>query len=204
MEVFSIVRRPFATNEPMSREDERVWSANEAKIVDFVREFYYFDEDEDEEKKKEETTMMMSRGKAKTMVATTRSSVVCCTFGRRRKKKKEEDDLTLLAVVVVSTDCATVGVIESVMVDECSCGNDAMYIENVKRFAVQSACERLYNADNICDLGARVKYEDAILFASCEFDDERDGAKYQRFRGGELKREMDVNEEGLKKLLDSK
>ena len=187
----------------MSREDERVWSANEAKIVDFVREFYYFDEDEDKEKKKEETTMMISRGKVKTMVATTRSSVVCCTFGRRRKKKKE-DDLTLLAVVVVSTDCATVGVIESVMVDECSCGNDAMYIKNVKRFAVQSACERLYNADNICDLGARVKYEDAILFASCEFDDERDGAKYQRFRGGELKREVDVNEEGLKKLLDSK
>jgi len=204
VEVFSIVRRPFATNEPMSREDERVWSANEAKIIDFVREFYYFDEDDDDEKKKKEetTTTMMSRGKAKTMVATTRSSVVCCTFGRRRKKKK--DDLTLLAVVVVSTDCATVGVIESVMVDECSCGNDAMYIENVKRFAVQSACERLYNADNICDLGARVKYEDAILFAACEFDDERDGAKYQRFRGGELKRKMDVNEEGLKKLLDLK
>jgi hypothetical protein len=69
----------------------------------------------------------------------------------------------------------------------------------------------LYNGDHICDVGARVKYEDAMLFALCDFDDERDGAKYQRFQngsgkgGGELKLEMmdHVNEDGLREMLDA-
>lgn len=56
-----------------------------------------------------------------------------------------------------------------------------------------------------------MKYEDAMLFALCDFDDERDGAKYQRFQngsgkgGGELKLEMmdHVNEDGLREMLDA-
>ena len=78
---------------------------------------------------------------------------------------------------------------------------------------MQSVCERLYNGDHICDVGARVKYEDAMLFALCDFDDERDGAKYQRFQNGslgggkgELKLEMmdHVNEDGLREMLGTK
>ena len=179
--VFSIVKRPFARNEPTTREEEKMWKRKEREVVDFVREFH-------EEK---------PDGKKAEIMLRAHSSVIGCTFGRRRN----ED--TLLAVAIISTDCATAGVIESVMVDEASCGGDAAYIDNVKRFLIQSACERLYNADNICDLGAKVKREDAMTFEMCEFDDERDGAKYQRFNG-DYKEFMSVNKDGLRELLDSK
>ena len=179
--VFSIVKRPFARNEPTTREEEKMWKRKEREVVDFVREFH-------EEK---------PDGKKAEIMLRAHSSVIGCTFGRRRN----ED--TLLAVGIISTDCATAGVIESVMVDEASCGGDAAYIDNVKRFLIQSACERLYNADNICDLGAKVKREDAMTFEMCDFDDERDGAKYQRFNG-DYKEFMSVNKDGLRELLDSK
>ena len=179
--VFSIVKRPFARNEPTTREEEKMWKRKEREVVDFVREFH---EEKPDGKKAE--TMLRAH-----------SSVIGCTFGRRRN----ED--TLLAVGIISTDCATAGVIESVMVDGASCGGDAAYIDNVKRFLIQSACERLYNADNICDLGAKVKREDAMTFEMCDFDDERDGAKYQRFNG-DYKEFMSVNKDGLRELLDSK
>jgi len=38
-DVFSIVKRPYATREPMSSEDEQIWQKNEEKIIEFVREF---------------------------------------------------------------------------------------------------------------------------------------------------------------------
>lgn len=197
-DVFSIVKRPYATREPMSSEDEQIWQRNEEKIIEFVREFH------EEVLEAEEK---LSRTKAETLVIKAHSSAICCAFGRKRNDNEEY----LLAVAIISTDCATVGIVESVMVNASACGNDLLYVENVKRFAVQSACERLYNGDHICDVGARVKYEDAMLFALCDFDDERDGAKYQRFKngsgkgGGELKLEMmdHVNEDGLREMLDA-
>lgn len=197
-DVFSIVKRPYATREPMSSEDEQIWQKNEEKIIEFVREFH------EEVLEAEEK---LPRTKAETLVIKAHSSAICCAFGRKRNDNEEY----LLAVAIISTDCATVGIVESVMVNASACGNDLLYVENVKRFAVQSACERLYNGDHICDVGARVKYEDAMLFALCDFDDERDGAKYQRFQngsgkgGGELKLEMmdHVNEDGLREMLDA-
>jgi hypothetical protein len=197
-DVFSIVKRPYATREPMSSEDEQIWQKNEEKIIEFVREFH--EEVYEAEEK-------LSRTKAETLVVKAHSSAICCAFGRKRN----DDEEYLLAVAIISTDCATVGIVESVMVNASACGNDLLYVENVKRFAVQSVCERLYNGDHICDVGARVKYEDAMLFALCDFDDERDGAKYQRFQngsgkgGGELKLEMmdHVNEDGLREMLDA-
>jgi len=197
-DVFSIVKRPYATREPMSHEDEQIWQKNEEKIIEFVREFH------EEVLEAEEK---LSRTKAETLVVKAHSSAICCAFGRKRNDEEEY----LLAVAIISTDCATVGIVESVMVNASACGNDLLYVENVKRFAVQSACERLYNGDHICDVGARVKYEDAMLFALCDFDDERDGAKYQRFKNGSLgggKGEalemMDhVNEDGLREMLDA-
>ena len=197
-DVFSIVKRPYATREPMSSEDEQIWQRNEEKIIEFVREFH------EEVLEAEEK---LPRTKAETLVIKAHSSAICCAFGRKRNDNEEY----LLAVAIISTDCATVGIVESVMVNASACGNDLLYVENVKRFAVQSACERLYNGDHICDVGARVKYEDAMLFALCDFDDERDGAKYQRFQNGSLgggKGEalemMDhVNEDGLREMLDA-
>ena len=196
-DVFSIVKRPYATREPMSREEEHIWQKNEEKIIEFVREFH------EEVVSAEEK---LSRTKAETLVIKAHSSAICCAFGRKRDDEEEY----LLAVAIISTDCATVGIVESVMINASACGNDLLYVENVKRFAVQSACERLYNGDHICDVGARVKYEDAMLFALCDFDDERDGAKYQRFqngsgggKGGEALEMMDVNEDGLREMLDA-
>jgi hypothetical protein len=103
-DVFSIVKRPYATREPMSSEDEQIWQKNEEKIIEFVREFH------EEVLEAEEK---LSRTKAETLVVKAHSSAICCAFGRKRN----DDEEYLLAVAIISTDCATVGIVESVMVN---------------------------------------------------------------------------------------
>ena len=130
---FPSSKRPFARNEPTTRKRKRCGRGKNGRWSILCANF----------------TKRSQTGRKRRLCF----ERIRRLLGARLVVRRNED--TLLAVAIISTDCATAGVIESVMVDEASCGGDAAYIDNVKRFLIQSASRRLYNADNICDLSER-------------------------------------------------
>ena len=135
--------------------------------------------------------------------------VLVCAFGiAKRIGKDGRKGKKLIGLGILETDQSTVAIIDYIYVDLSKCRSEIerAFAESVKKFMIQSACEKLWNEDKICDIGARVCADEVTLYKNCEFDFERDGAVYQRLiikDEDSLKSSLvfQVNEHKLKEIL---